>query len=182
MRKAAVRDGDPTTTGGYVIGTSTRINDKGKKVALTDDHATCGNCKGTYRIFGTGKGLSDMKRAVVVDGDSVLCPCGKNQVIVGSNPGIWLEAGPGAGRTKEPNTVFGDTSAASTLVTFDEQLRAAGAGASEGFPYFIELADGRTFSGRLDSSCALPRMTTGANADDYTVHWGDQALVKLNED
>ncbi|MGF6602922.1 putative Zn-binding protein involved in type VI secretion [Paraburkholderia sp. GAS448] len=96
MRRAAVRDGDPTTTGGYVIGTSTRINDQRKKVALTDDHATCGNCKGTYRIFGTGKGMSDKGRAVVVDGDSVLCPCGKNRVVVGSNPGIFLNTDRGS--------------------------------------------------------------------------------------
>ena len=32
MRKAAVLDGDRTTTGGYVTGASVRFSDKGKKL------------------------------------------------------------------------------------------------------------------------------------------------------
>jgi uncharacterized Zn-binding protein involved in type VI secretion len=92
MRKAAVRDGDRTTTRGFVFGTSTRINDGGKKISLDGDEATCGNCKGTHKIIGTGKGISDKGRNVVVDDDSVLCPCGKNRVIVGSNPRIFLNS------------------------------------------------------------------------------------------
>ncbi len=96
MRKAAVRDGDPTTTRGFVIGTSTRINEGGKKVALDGDEATCGNCKGLHKIIGTGRGISDKGRKVVVDGDSVLCPCKKNRVIVGSNPRIYLTTNNGS--------------------------------------------------------------------------------------
>ncbi|WP_087649476.1 PAAR domain-containing protein [Caballeronia choica] len=88
MRRAAVRHGDPTTTGGFVIACSSTIHDDGKKVALSGDEATCGNCKGAYKIFGTGQEISEKGRAVVLDSDSVLCPCGKNRVIVGSNPGI----------------------------------------------------------------------------------------------
>ncbi|NPT57942.1 PAAR domain-containing protein [Paraburkholderia elongata] len=96
MRKAAVRDGDPTTTGGRVMGSSTGYTDHGKKLALDGDVATCNNCKGIHRIFGTGKGISDKGRNVVVDGDSVLCPCGKNRVIVGSNPGYFLNSDHGS--------------------------------------------------------------------------------------
>ncbi|WP_341844977.1 PAAR domain-containing protein [Caballeronia fortuita] len=55
MRKAAIRDGDPTTTGGLVIAFSSTISDDGRKVALSDDEATCGNCKGVHKIHGTGK-------------------------------------------------------------------------------------------------------------------------------
>jgi uncharacterized Zn-binding protein involved in type VI secretion len=77
MRKAAVRHGDPTTTGGFVMAFASTIHDNRKKVALSGDEATCGNCKGTYKIFGTG--------------DKVLCPCGKNRVIVGSDPGIFFD-------------------------------------------------------------------------------------------
>ncbi|TDN61605.1 PAAR domain-containing protein [Paraburkholderia sp. BL10I2N1] len=126
MRKAAVRDGDPTTTGGFVIGTSTRINDKGKKVALIDDYATCGNCKGTYRIFGTGKGMSDMGRVVVVDGDSVLCPCGKNRVIVGSNPGCFL------------NSDHGSASASSTASAAQSAI------AADKLEHYFEITDALT--------------------------------------
>lgn len=93
MHKAAVRDGDLTTTGGFVMGSSKRLSDKGKKLALDGDGATCGHCTGTHRIFGTGKGIADMGRSVVVDGDSVLCPCGRNRVMVGGNPGYFLDSG-----------------------------------------------------------------------------------------
>ncbi|MFL9905521.1 PAAR domain-containing protein [Paraburkholderia sp. RL17-337-BIB-A] len=86
MRKAAVRHGDPTTTRGFVIAYSSTIHDDGKKVALSGDEATCENCKGTFKIFGTGKGMSEKGRDVVVEGDLVLCPCKKNRVIVGSDP------------------------------------------------------------------------------------------------
>lgn len=91
-KKAAVRHGDPTTTGGVVLAFLSTISDKGKKVALSGEDATCGNCKGTYKILGTGKGIFEGGRDVVVDGDQVLCPCGKNRVIVGASPGIFFES------------------------------------------------------------------------------------------
>ncbi|MCA3183608.1 MULTISPECIES: PAAR domain-containing protein [unclassified Cupriavidus] len=93
MRKAAVRHGDPTTTGGIVLALSSTIFDDGKRVALSGDGATCGQCDGTYRIFGTGKGMSEQGRDVAIDGDFVLCPCGKNRVMVGAAPGIFLQVG-----------------------------------------------------------------------------------------
>jgi hypothetical protein len=96
MRKAAVRHGDPTTTRGFILAFSSTIHDNGKKVALSGDEATCGNCKGVFKIFGTGQGMSEKNRDVVVDGDRVLCPCGKNRVVVGSNPGIFLKTNGGA--------------------------------------------------------------------------------------
>lgn len=91
MRKAAIRHGDPTTTRGVVLAYSSRIYDDGKNVALSGDEATCGNCKGTFKILGTGKGMSEKGRAVVVDGDAVLCPCRANRVLAGRNPGIFLK-------------------------------------------------------------------------------------------
>lgn len=97
MHKAAIRHGDPTTTRGFVMAHSSTIHDDGKKVALSGDEATCGNCKGTFKILGTGKGMSENGRDVVVEGDLVLCPCKKNRVIIGSNPGIFLNADGGAG-------------------------------------------------------------------------------------
>jgi hypothetical protein len=93
MRKAVVRHGDPTTTRGFVMAYSSTINDDGKKVALNGDEATCGTCKGAYKIFGTGKGMSENSRDVVIEGDLVLCPCNKNRVIVGDNPGMFITIG-----------------------------------------------------------------------------------------
>ncbi|WP_230684369.1 PAAR domain-containing protein [Burkholderia cepacia] len=91
VRKAAIRHGDPTTTRGIVFAYSSTIYDDRKHVALSGDEATCGNCEGTFKIFGTGKGMSEKGRDVVVEGDLVLCPCKRNRVLVGRNPGIFLE-------------------------------------------------------------------------------------------
>ena len=92
MVKGAVRHGDPTTTGGVVLAFSSTIFDGNKQVALSGDEATCGHCDGIFKIFGTGQGMSEQGRDVVVDGDLILYSCRMNRVIVGANPGIWLES------------------------------------------------------------------------------------------
>jgi uncharacterized Zn-binding protein involved in type VI secretion len=175
MRKAAVRNGDPTTTGGSVIAYSSTIHDNGKKVALSGDEATCGTCKGAHEIFGTGKGMSEKGRNVVIDGDLVLCPCGENRVIVGSNPGIFLKSTEGAASRSNAGSAYGKRPSSASLV-FDEQVRATGQGAVEGYPYCVLTSHGRVYSGRLDSDSKLPRINTGAAADQYTIYWGDEAL------
>jgi hypothetical protein len=64
---------------------------------------------------------------------------------------------------------------------FDEQIRASASSVRlEGYPYLIEMTDGRVYSGRVEAGGALPRMMTGENADEYTVYWGDDALEKSN--
>lgn len=105
MRKPAVRHGNPTKTRGFVMAYSSTMHDDGKRIALSGDEATCRNCKGTFKIFGTGKGMSEKGQAVVVEGDLVLCPCKKNRVIVGSNPGIFINADSGDGKTISAKTV-----------------------------------------------------------------------------
>ncbi len=64
---------------------------------------------------------------------------------------------------------------------FDEQVHAVGAGASEGYPYYIETSDGRVFSGVLEQNGNLPRISTAIDAD-YRVYWGDEALEKIAGD
>jgi hypothetical protein len=114
MRKAAVRHGDPTTTRGFVMAYSSTFHDDGKKIALSGDEATCGNCKGAFKIYGTGKGISEKGRDAVLDGDPVLCPCGKNRVIVGDNPGVFLTTNEGSAVAK---SAAGGFSIASTLAS-----------------------------------------------------------------
>ena len=114
MRKAAVRHDDPTTTGGFVMAYSSTFHDDGKKIALSGDEATCGNCQGAFEIYGTGKGISEKGRDAVLHGDSVLCPCGKNRVIVGNNPGIFLTTDEGLAVAR---TVAGGFGIASTLAS-----------------------------------------------------------------
>ena len=177
MRLALVRHGDPTTTRGFVMAFSSTMRDDGKQIALSGDKATCGNCKGAYPIYGTGEGISEGVRVAVVHGDKVLCPCGKNRVIAGSEAGCHLERESETSLASRAN-YSGAAAAPSTSTFFDEQVRSVTGGwVLNGYPYFIETEDGRTFSGRTDSDGRLPRIATDAS-DQYTVYWGDGALAK----
>jgi hypothetical protein len=127
MRKAAVRHGDPTTTRGFVMAFSSTSHDDGKKIALSGDEATCGNCQGVFKIFGTGKGISEKGRDAILDGDPVLCPCGKNRVIVGKNPGIFLTTDEGSAVAKPAakSLSIASTLASSTQFAEDDDSESA---------------------------------------------------------
>jgi len=149
MRKAAVRHADPTTTGGFVMAYSSTFHDDGKKIALSGDETTCGNCKGAFKIYGTGKGISEKGRDAVLDGDPVLCPCGKNWVIVGKNPGIFLTTDEGSAVAR---TAAGGFSGASTLAS---SARVADDDNSEGiYPAPVPDAKPKTDCSYLDGSKA----------------------------
>ena len=92
MRKALVRNGDVTTTGGIVQACTTGRSDGGKPIALHGDEATCGNCKGVFRIVGTCTTATYRGRASVFDGDLVVCPCGQNRAIAGQDAGCFAES------------------------------------------------------------------------------------------
>jgi hypothetical protein len=88
----------------------------------------------------------------------------------------WFEdMGIGQGEQSDHNAVR----AAGLPPLFDERVKGVGPGASEGYPYFVETTDGRTFSGCLDANGHLPRIYT-VDADEYHVYWGDEALAKLD--
>ena len=99
MRIPVVRFGDPTTTGGKVLAVRANIHDNGKKLALHGEHATCGNCKGSWPMFGTGDKMCDHGTPVVIQGDRVLCPCGKNRVIAGADARCFVHKEPDASKT-----------------------------------------------------------------------------------
>jgi uncharacterized Zn-binding protein involved in type VI secretion len=178
MSKAIVRHGDPTTTGGFVIALSSTIFDDGKRIALHGDEATCGGCKGVFKIFGSGTEATENGRATVLHGDPVMCPCGRNKVFVVSDPGCHVESGSGAAPASNAVAAGASTFSSFATGTFDEQVRAAAPGVVlNGYPYFIETADGRTFSGSVGASGKLPRIDTDG-ADEYTVFWGDDAIER----
>ncbi|WP_153074093.1 PAAR domain-containing protein [Paraburkholderia bonniea] len=79
-----VKHGDPTTTGGIVIALTATMFEESRRLALHGDEATCGTCKGSFRIFGTADHMSENGRAMVQHGDKVMCPCGKNRVLTDS--------------------------------------------------------------------------------------------------
>jgi hypothetical protein len=143
MHKAAVRHGDPTTTRGFVIAYSSTMFDNGRQVALSGDEATCGECEGAYKIYGTGVGMSEQNRSVVVEGDRVLCPCGKNRVMVGANPGIFLEVDSDA--NARSNDAGGEDS---HWITFALSER----GSCEGLSCVARFADGSIERAVIDAN------------------------------
>ncbi|WP_244100033.1 PAAR domain-containing protein [Burkholderia anthina] len=64
---------------------------EGKHVALNGDEATCGNCDGLFKIVGSAARMTWNGRSVVLEGDSVLCPCGMNMVIAGNDCTIFYD-------------------------------------------------------------------------------------------
>lgn len=178
MRKALVRNGDPTTTGGVVSAKTSNRSDGGKPIALHGEEATCGNCVGTFKIFGTCTTATYRGRASVFDGDPVLCPCGKNRVIAGSDARCFAESGNSPSVVGHALSVDSDEFKSRMDYINDEQVRVAVPGvALDGYPYLVEAADGRYFSGRVGKDGLLPRVATDG-VDEYTVHWGDSALSK----
>jgi len=165
MRKAAVQHGDPTTTGGFVRAFSSTIHDDGKKVALSGEEATCGNCKGAYKIYGTGEGMTERGRNVVLDGDQVMCPCGKNRVIVGSRPGIFIETTQGSAvassvsnsyasplnRQHDEQFTLRDGETRRPLANVRYRIRTASGAISEG----ITNAEGKTIRVQTDGAESL---------------------------
>lgn len=93
MRKAAVCNGDRTTTGGMVVAVAATMSDHGRKIALDGERATCGTCEGAFRMVSSCTNMSEKGRAIVLDGDAVLCPCQRNRVIAGRNAGVFADGG-----------------------------------------------------------------------------------------
>ncbi|MEM5449140.1 PAAR domain-containing protein [Paraburkholderia sp. BR14263] len=181
MRKAAARDGDLTTTGGRVFACASPIKDKGRSIAFDGSEASCGNCEGVFPVHGTGQKIFNAGRYAIVDDDRVLCPCGRNRVIVGGSPGVWLTVRSCKDRANQEDADPIRDKPLRGAKIFDEQVRVwANSGVLDGYPYFIEMVDGQSFFGRVDSGGVLPRMSTGTSRDDYIVYWGEDALIKAN--
>ncbi|MBC8729461.1 PAAR domain-containing protein [Paraburkholderia sp. UCT2] len=130
MRLALVRHGDPTTTRGFVIALSSTMFDGGKHIALHGEEATCGNCKGVFKIIGTGDGVSENNRNAVVHGDKVLCPCGKNRVIAGADAGMFIHLNTGSDSTRasDSTNTARTNGVASHWISFALQERGSCAG------------------------------------------------------
>ncbi|VWD30324.1 bacteriophage gp29 protein [Burkholderia aenigmatica] len=174
MIKAAVRDNDPTTTQGFVIAISSTIYDNEKRVALSGDKATCGNCDGNFEIIGSGERGSENGRNVVVDGDWVACPCKKNRVIVGNNPGIFLES---SGRTHPAeSSVLHRRAATPTPAIHDEQIRLIDRFSGRPFTnirYRITDSSGQLVEGRTDGQGLTRRVeTAGHDAIEIEIYRG----------
>jgi len=163
MSRAMVRHGDQTTTGGFVIAFSSTMFDDGKRIALHGDEATCGNCKGVFKIFGSGTGATENGRATVLNGDPVMCPCGKNKVFVVGVPGCYVENSSGAARSSSAATLGQSALAAGTSSAIhDEQFTlkdAAGNPLTDTY-YTVRMPSNELLHGVTDSSGKTARYET----------------------
>lgn len=181
---AAVED-DPLTSGpGGRVYASQRVSTikgsdgKYRCLAFIGDSAYCAAC-GSDGVIAYGAGLSNRKRMVdrahggrlqAVGGDIVLCKCAEPPRIIAQYGCKWVIRDRGNIQPIRPSQTT------TPGLIYDEQVRAIGQGAAEGYPYLIEFADGESFSGRLDSGGRLPRIQTD-QAGTYAIHWGDAALA-----
>jgi uncharacterized Zn-binding protein involved in type VI secretion len=152
MTDRLVGKGDWTTTRGRVLGGSLSFfAANGQTLSRRNDIATCGNCEGSFSILGTADTILDEGLPLVRHLDRVLCPCGENRVLSG-HPEFLISDGKNAGaRASAGGGAPIKALAASTAgnARFDEQIRANASSISlEGYPYLIEMADGRVFSWR----------------------------------
>ncbi|MCG5075209.1 PAAR domain-containing protein [Paraburkholderia tagetis] len=154
-----VRFGDPTTTGGKVLAHKADIHDNGKKIALHLEHATCGTCEGTFPMFGTGEGMSDGDTQVVIQGDRVLCPCGKNRVIAGPDVGVFVHKTPEAAPERDGASI---AARAPRHDVYDEQfaLKAGNGQPLAGVRYRIVTDRGRVISGTTNGRGETERIAT----------------------
>jgi hypothetical protein len=150
-------------------------------MAFIGDKAYCEKCNSTGIIIAGARVDNDQRmidlehgRRQAVGGDYVLCKCSERPQVIARYGRSWMiddDCGASAAIETQKASSSNVSSAG-----YDEQVKAIGCGASEGYPYCIETADGRIESGRLDSSGVLPRISTD-NADTYTIHWGDEAMA-----
>jgi uncharacterized Zn-binding protein involved in type VI secretion len=151
MRKALIVEGVPTTTGGVVLaGSAHGMTDHGRTFALHGDEATCGKCKGAFKIMGTATRRCYDGRPGVLEGDLVQCPCGKNRVLAGPNPGCFYEDDNGAAGASSVATASNDL-----FNAYDQhfllQDERTGTPLSNVL-YTITTEDGKQVEGRTDTA------------------------------
>lgn len=183
MRRIAVV-GDRLERGGEILPYNGPIftlgDDASRQVALIGGEAYCEACKSTGVIAKAGGPRRiEFMGETAADGDIVLCHCATPPRIVARLAGeSWCDdEAEFSGKAASGRTVSGGVSSIAAGA-FDEQVRGVGRGRLEGYPYYVQLADGRIEAGRLDSTGMLPRVQTGGAADDYAVYWGDEALAR----
>jgi hypothetical protein len=164
----------------------------GHQAALIRGAAYCPVCKTTGYIAKDGgpRRMSFFISEIAAHDDVVVCGCPDHPRIYAELAGeAWYDdmaeslgvvATRGTTSSGAPLASSNDSAVGKTQ--FDEQIRVTATSTSlGGYPYFVEMADGCTLSGRIESDGTLPRMITGENASEYTVYWGDDALEKSNE-
>lgn len=168
MSRRAVRNGDPTTTGGIVIAGASNMFSNNKHVALDGDKATCGNCDGVFPIAGSAVRMICHGRCIALEGDAVLCPCGKNLLIAGSDSTIFYgdDGGHNAANPFAARSEFAPARHAPAPGIYDEQFVLADDADRPlaNFRYRVVTDTGQTFSGTTDSAGRTRRFATNTAA------------------
>lgn len=120
--------------------------------ARKENHATCGNCKGSWPIYGTASGWMDDGLPMVKDGDRVLCPCGNNVVFASSESNAFYDEG-NATATPAPK---------SPLLEYDQQytLRESNGAPLANVQYQVRMDGNIIASGATDSQGRTQRIAT----------------------
>ncbi|CAG9243558.1 PAAR repeat-containing protein [Burkholderia diffusa] len=177
--------GDTLSSGGTINSYGgPRFLVRGHQAALIGGSAFCTACQSTGIIAKAGGPYRlKFQGEVALDRDIVLCGCSTPPSIIAVLAGeAWCDDRlKGLGEVVSNRTTTGGV-ASLKKGAFDEQIEATTCGSTaddpEGYPYYIETADGRIHSGVLDANGELPRVHTGDGSGHYTVYWGDEAIAK----
>jgi uncharacterized Zn-binding protein involved in type VI secretion len=175
--------GDKTTSNGIVVGaTDARMTQMGVPLALEGDAVWCPACKTTGHILCIGpRHLNSFHgRKDALDGDLCICRCDPSPRLIHSMTGmshvLTHDELVAQGFAKHPvQTDFHGEAG-----NYDEAVQLSYLGRSgslAGLPFFIETADGRRFSGKLDATGQMPRIATDSLGA-YEIFWGDDALAR----
>ncbi len=181
MRRIAVVGDHLEPGGGQVLAYAGRpAFFHGHQPALIGGEAYCEACKSVGIIAKSGGPRRMLFMGeIALDGDLVFCRCPTPPHIRATQAGeAWYEDMAESEGVVASSRAVGGGVASVVQGAFDEQVSAVGRGASDGYPYYIEAADGRIYSGRLAADGRLPRIDTGASAGEYSLYWGDEALAK----
>lgn len=180
MSRPVIVVGDRTSHGGVVLTGSPFSDVDGKGIARIGDKVTCPQKgRGSVTTIVTGD-LTDMidGSPVARHGDKTAC----GAMLISSQMLTYVDegssSGQGASSTPTVAALLAGNETKEQPKPYDEQTKLV-APPIEGVPYYIETNDGRTFSGRVGKDGLLPRINTD-RADEYTVLWGDEALVKID--
>lgn len=177
--------GDSLSSGGTISRyDGPRFLVHGHQAALIGGSAFCPACQSIGTIAKAGGPYRlKFRGEVALDDDVVLCGCSTPPRIVALLAGeAWCSDGlKGLGEVVSSRTTTGGV-ASIRKGAFHQQVAATVASGAivrpEGYPYYIETADGRVHSGVLDASGELPRIHTGDASGEFTVYWGDEAIAK----
>jgi uncharacterized Zn-binding protein involved in type VI secretion len=161
--RGTIYQGDMTSHGGVVVGASGHMmKADGKVNARVGDMVSCPLCMPHIFPIVTGdQTVVDFGIAVPRHGDTTGC---------GSL--LIARAAPG-------NSIISAVAMKTVAdYPYDEQVKLEHQSAA-GIPYYMEIPDGRTYSGRIGDDRHLPRIFTSAE-DVYKIYWGDEALEKMN--